>query len=97
MAVACFLISLFLHDDTPQMRATGGAHMEPQRALVQPASVGLFAGKREYRRLGALDRLAARVIKAPEGDFRNWDAIRAWAAQAPPLAQARLANPHCVE
>jgi menaquinone-dependent protoporphyrinogen oxidase len=30
-------------------------------------------------RLGFLEKLAARAARAPAGDFRDWDAIRAWA------------------
>lgn len=38
-----------------------------------------FAGKLDRGSLGVGERIIATVVRAPEGDFRNWDAIRAWA------------------
>jgi menaquinone-dependent protoporphyrinogen IX oxidase len=41
---------------------------------------GFFAGKIDYSRLKLLPRLFVRfIIRAKEGDYRNWQAIRAWA------------------
>lgn len=39
----------------------------------------VFAGKLDYAALGRLERMMVRALRAPEGDFRDWDAIRAWA------------------
>jgi menaquinone-dependent protoporphyrinogen oxidase len=39
----------------------------------------IFAGKLDYSKLGRLERLMVRALHAPAGDFRDWDAIRAWA------------------
>ncbi len=39
----------------------------------------VFAGKLDYAQLGRLDRMVAKALHAQEGDFRDWDAIRAWA------------------
>jgi menaquinone-dependent protoporphyrinogen oxidase len=39
----------------------------------------VFAGKLDRTALGRIERLMVRALHAPEGDFRNWDAIRAWA------------------
>jgi menaquinone-dependent protoporphyrinogen oxidase len=38
-----------------------------------------FTGKLDRSHLGFGDRLIASVVRAPEGDFRDWDAIRGWA------------------
>lgn len=40
----------------------------------------LFAGKLDKRRLGFRERVVVNAVRAPEGDFRDWDDIRAWAA-----------------
>ncbi len=40
-----------------------------------------FAGRLELDELGRAERMVARVVRSPEGDFRDWDAIRAWAGQ----------------
>jgi menaquinone-dependent protoporphyrinogen oxidase len=41
----------------------------------------MFAGKLERRHLGLLQRAALLVVRGLEGDFRDWGAIRAWAAE----------------
>jgi menaquinone-dependent protoporphyrinogen oxidase len=39
----------------------------------------VFAGKLDRSALSRIERLMVRALRAPEGDFRDWDAIRAWA------------------
>lgn len=39
----------------------------------------IFAGKLDKRSLGLAERLMAGVVHAPEGDFRDWEAVREWA------------------
>jgi menaquinone-dependent protoporphyrinogen oxidase len=56
---------------------------------VKPVSVGIFRGKLDYSKLDWLSRLGMRLFRliynrAPEGDFRNWQAIRSWAKDLPP-------------
>jgi menaquinone-dependent protoporphyrinogen oxidase len=46
---------------------------------IKPISTGIFGGKLEYSRLEWLARLVLKTLDAPEGDFRDWEAIRAWA------------------
>ena len=41
----------------------------------------IFVGKLDKNRLSLGERLVTRVVGAPEGDFRNWDAIRNWARE----------------
>lgn len=51
---------------------------------VKPVSVAFFRGKLDYGELDWISRLVMKLIwliyrRAPEGDFRNWQAIRSWA------------------
>lgn len=39
----------------------------------------VFAGKIDKSQLGFGERAIMVAVRAPEGDFRNWDAIEAWA------------------
>jgi menaquinone-dependent protoporphyrinogen oxidase len=39
----------------------------------------VFAGKLDRDALSHVERLMVRALRAPEGDFRDWNAIRAWA------------------
>lgn len=40
----------------------------------------VFAGRLNREDLGWVERTITGMLKAPDGDFRDWDAIRAWAA-----------------
>jgi menaquinone-dependent protoporphyrinogen oxidase len=39
----------------------------------------VFAGRLDAARLGLGERLIVRLLRTPEGDFRDWPAIDAWA------------------
>ncbi len=66
--------------------------LQPVRALVRPASEGLFAGALDIRKVPSLrDRLLFRLSVLcgvwREGDHRDWNAIHAWAAGLRPLLE----------
>jgi menaquinone-dependent protoporphyrinogen IX oxidase len=48
--------------------------------LIKPLSVAFFGGKMDHRALTLPKRLFAQIVIRKPGDFRNWPAIRAWAA-----------------
>jgi menaquinone-dependent protoporphyrinogen oxidase len=55
------------------------------RAMVKPVSEGLFAGALNYSHLplipeGIQMRILSATTRTPEGDYRNWDDIHAWAS-----------------
>jgi menaquinone-dependent protoporphyrinogen oxidase len=39
----------------------------------------MFTGKLDRSQLKLRERVAVNAVKAPDGDFRDWDAIRRWA------------------
>jgi menaquinone-dependent protoporphyrinogen oxidase len=41
----------------------------------------LFGGKLDKGKLGFGEKAVVLAFRAPEGDFRDWDEIRAWAAE----------------
>lgn len=41
----------------------------------------VFVGSLDPTELGLGERLAAKVVQAPAGDFRDWTAIRGWAQE----------------
>jgi menaquinone-dependent protoporphyrinogen oxidase len=41
----------------------------------------VFAGRLEKERLNFAERLIARILHAPVGDYRDWGAIRSWAQE----------------
>jgi menaquinone-dependent protoporphyrinogen oxidase len=51
-----------------------------------------FAGRIDPDALGWVERTITRMVKAPDGDFRDWEAIRAWADEiAGSLARTEVA------
>ena len=82
---AYFLVSGFLRDDTPEMRSKALAYLDPVRKLLEPISIGLFAGKMDYCKMDGLDRSIAEGVSSSEGDWRNWEAIGGWAQGLQPI------------
>jgi menaquinone-dependent protoporphyrinogen oxidase len=82
--LAYFGVCLAMSEDTEEKRREAEGYLQPVRDLVQPAEQAMFAGAVIYQRLPFLLRyLMKNVIKASEGDFRDWEAIRAWAGGLP--------------
>jgi menaquinone-dependent protoporphyrinogen oxidase len=81
--VAYFTVCLTMKDDTVENRRKALAYLDPVRKQfpqVKPVDIGLFAGAVDYRKLSFAYSLILKVMGAPEGDFRNWEAIRTWGA-----------------
>lgn len=51
------------------------------RRAIAPKEHRVFYGALDTSVLGFAERMIAKAVKAPVGDFRNWDAIRAWGEQ----------------
>jgi menaquinone-dependent protoporphyrinogen oxidase len=76
---AFFTLCMTLQKDTPENREKMAACLRPVRAILEPDRIEFFAGKMDYSKLALVPRLIVKRMKVPEGDFRNWDAIGAWA------------------
>ncbi len=59
--------------------------IDPVLQIHQPDSIGLFAGKMDYKQLSFLDRTMVKARKTPEGDYRDWNAINNWAESLQPV------------
>lgn len=55
------------------------AEVDGLLALTGARTHRTFAGKLDRAELGFLERTMVSAVHAPEGDFRNWDEIRAFA------------------
>jgi menaquinone-dependent protoporphyrinogen oxidase len=88
---AAFLVCMTLAmKNADQYRPFVADFLAPVRRLVKPVSEGLFAGVLDIRKVpSASDRFKFRISVLlgvwKEGDHRDWNAIRAWAAGLPPL------------
>jgi menaquinone-dependent protoporphyrinogen oxidase len=49
------------------------------KEAITPRDHRVFAGGLDRRQLGMTERLATKMVRAPEGDYRDWDQIVAWA------------------
>ncbi len=54
--------------------------LQPIADRIQPRDIAVFHGAADESKMGRLDRWLLGRVKAPTGDFRDWDAIQAWAA-----------------
>jgi menaquinone-dependent protoporphyrinogen oxidase len=77
--VALFAAGILIVEDTPENREKLQAALAPALQQVTPVSVGLFAGKLDPKALSFPLRMMLKVMKTPEGDYRDWDAIGDWA------------------
>jgi menaquinone-dependent protoporphyrinogen oxidase len=56
---------------------------EAQRSLIErikPRDIAVFHGAIDIKKMNLLEKWVLKNVKAPTGDFRDWEAIRKWAA-----------------
>ncbi|MBU0493422.1 MAG: flavodoxin domain-containing protein [Chloroflexi bacterium] len=87
VSVAYFVVCMTMQEDTEEHRCTVSAYLDPVREKVpqiEPVDVGLFAGVMDMSKLSLPLKLIIKAMKAQPGDYRDWDAIRAWATALRP-------------
>ena len=52
-------------------------------APIRPVVVTMFAGTLDAEKMNFVERSLTSLMKVPTSDFRDWDAIRAWARKLP--------------
>ncbi len=52
---------------------------QPIADRIQPRDIAFFHGELDTDKLGLGEKLIVKGVKAPIGDFRDWEAITAWA------------------
>jgi len=83
--VAYFVVCMTMQEDTATNRETVRGYLDPLVALVPPVDIALFAGEVNLKKLAPALRILVRAMEAPQGDFRDWEAIRGWAEGLPAL------------
>jgi menaquinone-dependent protoporphyrinogen oxidase len=53
--------------------------LQPIADSIGPRDIAVFRGAVDESKLNWLEKWALKNVKAPAGDFRDWDAIAAWA------------------
>jgi menaquinone-dependent protoporphyrinogen oxidase len=82
--VAYFLVCMTLSQPTDKKRAEALSYMDPilkDVPEIKPVGIGTFAGALHYGNLSWLNKKILKSKGTPEGDFRDWNAIRAWARE----------------
>ncbi len=84
LPTAVFQVCMMLATSSEQYRRMVPDWLAPLRAQIQPVAEGSFAGALWPNRYAKLsEKLGLRIflaaIKLHAGDYRDWDAIRAWA------------------
>lgn len=79
MPVAYFLVCITMHEDTEEHRRQAEQWLRPLVNVARPVNTAVFAGAIDPQKLGCLFGVLLRLVRAPRGDFRDWDRIRAWA------------------
>jgi menaquinone-dependent protoporphyrinogen oxidase len=77
--VALFSVHIMALDGSSESAAHRETYLSAVREWIHPSHTAFFAGKIDPARLSLPERLIGRMVGASEGDFRDWDAIRAWA------------------
>jgi menaquinone-dependent protoporphyrinogen oxidase len=54
--------------------------LQPIADRIRPRDIAFFHGVLDMKKLSLAEKLIVKGIKAPVGDFRDWDAITSWAA-----------------
>jgi menaquinone-dependent protoporphyrinogen oxidase len=53
--------------------------LQPIADRIQPRDIAVFHGAVDINKLNVIEKWMINNVKSPVGDFRDWDAITAWA------------------
>lgn len=54
-------------------------NLQPAAERIQPEDISFFHGVLDESKLGFAEKLIVKALKAPLGDYRDWDAVKTWA------------------
>ena len=83
LPVAAFVVGLAPKNPDPGASEAAMAALKKSLGPVTPVSSALFAGKLDPAKLSFIQRKMTELVKSPLGDFRDWNAIAAWARELP--------------
>ncbi|MDP2797046.1 MAG: flavodoxin domain-containing protein [Methanoregula sp.] len=83
LPVAAFVVGLVPKSQDPGAVEMAMAALKKSLEPVTPATSTIFAGKLDPAKVNFVMRKFLEMAKIPAGDFRNWDAIAAWARVLP--------------
>jgi menaquinone-dependent protoporphyrinogen oxidase len=54
--------------------------LQPIADRIQPRDIAFFHGVLDRKKLNLFEKLVVKALRAPTGDYRDWETITAWAA-----------------
>lgn len=78
---AFFTVYLMNQGEDEVSRKARSAYLDSVRKHVQPRHEALFVGVGDMAKVSFFEGLIGKLVKSPEGDFRDWKAIHAWASE----------------
>lgn len=79
LPVAFFAVHIMNMADDDASRKARLAYLDPIRKLVTLKHEAYFAGVGDMSKVSFIEGLIGKMVKSPEGDFRDWKAISGWA------------------
>jgi len=79
--LAAFSVSLTAAESAPEKQAEASSYVEPLQNLLTVQRVATFAGAYNPKTASLLVRWVLKLVGAKPGDYRDWPAIEAWAAE----------------
>lgn len=79
-ALAARPVWLFSSGPTGETSLPDPKQVAELNAAIRPRDHRMFGGALDHRKLSLPERVIIKGVKAPEGDFRDWAAIDAWAS-----------------
>ena len=71
-----------LGDDLSEIETeTEPYNIDELMSMTRAVGHEVFVGKLDKEQLGLGEKLVVRMVKAPVGDFRDWQAVRSWAKE----------------
>jgi len=83
LPVAAFAVGIAPKNPDPSAVEMAMGALKKSLEPLTPVSSVLFAGKLDPKKLSFIQRKMTELVKSPVGDFRDWDAIAAWARELP--------------
>jgi menaquinone-dependent protoporphyrinogen oxidase len=83
LPIAAFVVGLAPKNPDPSAGEAAMAALKKSLGPLTPISSVQFAGKLDPAKLSFIQRKMTEMVKSPVGDFRDWNAIAAWARDLP--------------
>ena len=81
--LAAFAVGLAPLGKDPTDRDNAMKKLQKTLEPLQPVAMTIFAGRVDQKKLSFLQKWMVKKAKSPVGDFRDWNAIAAWAKELP--------------